>query len=104
MRRSHLLDMTEAIERLEITGRVQGVFYRKWARDAARSLGLRGFVRNRSDGSVEAVVAGPQESIDAFAEACRKGPERAQVSSVRRSAAKASDVAGYDGVFVADDA
>ncbi|MFJ5488238.1 acylphosphatase, partial [Hansschlegelia beijingensis] len=44
--------MTEAVERIEITGRVQGVAYRKWAQDAARSLGLRGFVRNRSDGSV----------------------------------------------------
>ncbi len=96
--------MTEAVERIEITGRVQGVAYRKWAQDKARSLGLRGFVRNRSDGSVEAVMAGPQAGVDAFAEACRDGPGPARVSSVRRSAADASDVAGNDGVHVADDA
>lgn len=95
--------MTNTIERFTITGRVQGVFYRKWAQATAGSLALRGLVRNMRDGSVEAVLAGPATRLDAFAEACRAGPPGAAVESVDRSPAEAADLPPGDGVEIADD-
>ena len=76
--------MTAPIEtvRLRITGQVQGVGYRLWATRTAASLGLRGWVRNRRDGSVEALVTGTPEAVVAMIEAARKGPIGAQVSDV----------------------
>lgn len=76
--------MDETIERFRITGRVQGVFFRKWAQAAAEEFGLRGFVRNMSDGSVEAVMAGREDCLEAFGEACLSGPPDAQVDGVER--------------------
>ena len=73
--------------RLVITGRVQGVGYRLWAEREARRLGLRGWVRNRSDGSVEALAIGEAADVDAFAQACRNGPRMAHVAAVRREPA-----------------
>jgi acylphosphatase len=76
--------MTAAIEtvRLRITGQVQGVGYRLWMNRTAASLGLRGWVRNRTDGSVEALVTGAPEAVAALIEASRKGPIGAQVRDV----------------------
>jgi acylphosphatase len=68
--------------RLRITGRVQGVGYRAWAMQTARRLGLRGWVRNRSDGSVEALVTGEEDAVTRMIEACREGPLGARVSDV----------------------
>lgn len=68
--------------RLRITGRVQGVGYRLWASRTAASLGLRGWVRNRLDGSVEALVTGSSEDIAAMVEASRSGPLGAHVAKV----------------------
>jgi acylphosphatase len=68
--------------RLRITGRVQGVGYRAWAVETARRLGLRGWVRNRADGSVEALVTGDEEEVAAMIEACRDGPFAARVAEV----------------------
>ena len=68
--------------RLRITGRVQGVGYRLWATRTAARFGLRGWVRNRFDGTVEALVTGAPERIDAMIEACWRGPRAAQVSEV----------------------
>jgi acylphosphatase len=68
--------------RLRIRGRVQGVGFRYWTVRQARQLGLRGWVRNRADGSVEAVAAGPKEALDAFVSACRIGPRGARVDSL----------------------
>ena len=70
------------MKRLRIRGRVQGVGFRYWAVGRARALGLRGWVRNRADGSVEAVAMGPQEAIHAFIAACRTGPRGARVDSL----------------------
>jgi acylphosphatase len=74
---------------LRIRGKVQGVFYRDSARQEALRLGLKGWVRNRSDGSVEAVVEGLPEAIEAFVTWCRRGPPAAQVTDVERAEAEA---------------
>jgi acylphosphatase len=67
---------------LRIAGRVQGVGYRAWVTLTARRLGLRGWVRNRTDGSVEALVIGADDSVAAMIEACREGPFAARVREV----------------------
>ncbi|MBU8876319.1 acylphosphatase [Reyranella sp. MMS21-HV4-11] len=68
--------------RLGITGRVQGVGYRDWAMATAQRLGLKGWVRNRSDGSVEALVVGEDDAVGKMIEACRRGPTLAKVDAV----------------------
>src|SRR5262249_23586507 len=69
----------EKTVRLRITGRVQAVGYRLWATRTATSLGLRGWVRNRADGSVEVLAIGPSETVTDFVAACRHGPRAALV-------------------------
>jgi acylphosphatase len=81
---------------LVITGRVQGVGYRVWAKREARRRTLRGWVRNRSDGSVEALAIGDAAAIDAFATACHSGPAMARVTAVRRSAAADDGSPGFE--------
>lgn len=79
--------MAEATLRLAIRGVVQGVGYR-WAMTAqARRLGVSGWVRNRRDGSVEAVVAGPTDAVEALVAWARRGPPGAAVSAVEVGAA-----------------
>ncbi len=68
--------------RLRITGSVQGVGYRLWATRTAAGLGLRGWVRNRSDGSVELLATGAPDAVAAMVEACRQGPLGARVAAV----------------------
>jgi acylphosphatase len=63
-------------------GRVQGVGYRAWVQHFALARRLEGWVRNRRDGSVEAVFAGPAETVTAMIEACRHGPRQATVEAV----------------------
>ena len=72
---------------LSITGRVQGVGYRAWVIETAARLGLRGWVRNRADGSVEALVLGAEDAVAAMIEACREGPFAARVTEVAVSEA-----------------
>ncbi|WP_291844150.1 acylphosphatase [Bradyrhizobium sp.] len=79
--------MAEAIRQVAVTGRVQGVGYRAWVDHAARAHDLEGWVRNRSDGSVEALFAGRAEAVAAMIEACRRGPSTARVSKVREQSA-----------------
>jgi acylphosphatase len=67
---------------LIIKGRVQGVFYRASARDAAIKLGLKGWVRNIPDGSVEAVFEGHEKALSQVLQWCRKGPPGAYVSKI----------------------
>ncbi len=74
--------MGQLCVRLRIRGRVQGVFYRDSTRREAQRLGLRGWVRNRSDGSVEAVALGPPERIAALIDWCHEGPPLARVAEV----------------------
>jgi acylphosphatase len=67
---------------LDIEGRVQGVWFRESMRSEAERLGVTGWVRNRPDGSVEAVVQGPDAAVDALVEWAHRGPPRAQVARV----------------------
>lgn len=67
---------------LHIFGRVQGVFYRGWTAEQAKQLGLNGWVRNRFNGSVEAVFEGPAEAVDEMVRLCRIGPRHAKVDSI----------------------
>ena len=95
--------MPDSVERIRIAGRVQGVFYRKWAQATATGLGLRGYVRNRTDGSVEALLAGPKDRLDAFAEAAFAGPPKARVDEVTRTPADGVDLPEGEGVEIAED-
>jgi acylphosphatase len=79
----------EKTVRLRITGEVQGVGYRIWATRTASAHRLRGWVRNRADGSVEVLATGAPGAVAAFVVACRQGPRAAQVLAV--SVADAED-------------
>lgn len=68
--------------RARITGRVQGVWYRGWTVEQATALDLSGWVRNRADGTVEALFAGPAGAVDAMLAVCREGPPAAVVRDV----------------------
>ncbi len=65
-----------------VSGYVQGVGYRWFARQQAQTLGLAGYARNLRDGRVEVVAQGPRESLLRFVEALRRGPEGASVDDV----------------------
>ena len=69
-------------KRVVIAGRVQGVGYRDWMVVQARALGVVGWVRNRSDGSVEALVYGELDAVEELLRACRRGPRLAVVSQI----------------------
>jgi acylphosphatase len=85
----------ETTLRLLIRGRVQGVGFRYAFVDEARSRKLRGWVRNRRDGSVEAIVAGPAADVDAIVAWSRRGPSDAQVTAVETTATN-GDFAGFE--------
>lgn len=78
--------------RLQIVGRVQGVGYRDWVVTTGRRLGLRGWVRNRDDGSVEALIAGDEAAVSAMIEACLQGPPIARVDKVDVAAVVEAEV------------
>ena len=81
--------------RLSIVGRVQGVGFRAWAVDEAMRRNLRGWVRNRRDGSVEALIIGQADAVAAMAAACRRGPPLAAVDTVRQNPADDDDSAAF---------
>ena len=68
--------------RVRVTGRVQGVWFRDSCQDEARALGVRGFVRNRADGSVEAEFEGPEAAVERMVAWCHEGPPRARIDAV----------------------
>lgn len=67
---------------VRVTGRVQGVWFRAWTRDRAQALGVSGWVRNQTDGSVEAVISGSSDAVEAMIGALHEGPPAAEVESV----------------------
>jgi acylphosphatase len=68
--------------RVVVTGRVQGVWFRAWTVEEATARGLRGWVRNRKDGSVEALFAGEAAGVDDMVRAWRRGPPMAEVANL----------------------
>ncbi|MDP2169082.1 MAG: acylphosphatase [Rhodocyclaceae bacterium] len=85
------------VRHLVITGRVQGVWYRASMAQEAERLGVTGWVKNRSDGSVEAMVAGTPEQVAAIMNWARRGPPAAQVAHVAVEIGSAQEVAGLSG-------
>lgn len=81
---------------VRITGRVQGVCYRDWTRRTAAALGLKGWVRNRSDRSVEALFSGDAARVGEMIEQCRQGPTRAQVAAVSVSEVTGEAPVGFE--------
>jgi acylphosphatase len=71
-----------ATVRLTIHGVVQGVGYRAWMCATARRLGVNGWVRNRADGTVEALVGGAEQAVSEILRLCREGPPAARVSEI----------------------
>ena len=86
--------MTDAV-RVRIEGRVQGVGYRAWLARQAQKSGLRGWVRNRLDGSVEALLIGETAAVEDVIAACWHGPRPASVSAVHRSADSDDGSSGF---------
>jgi acylphosphatase len=76
-----------------IHGRVQGVGFRAWTHHQAELHGLKGWVRNRRDGSVEAVFSGPEDLVGIMLKACREGPRGAVVERVEEVAPGQEDMA-----------
>lgn len=74
--------MTDKRVRVVASGAVQDVFFRDTTRDVAEQLSLTGWVRNRSDGRVEAEFQGPPSAVDRAVEFCRSGPRRAEVAEL----------------------
>lgn len=68
---------------LIISGKVQGVSYRAWFKDIAKTLDLRGWVRNCSDGTVEAVIHGSPQNVEAMIKAAERGPSMAEVTNIK---------------------
>lgn len=81
------------IRHVVIRGEVQGVGYRAWAEYIARQLGLDGWVRNRRDGTVEAVFAGPTPAVAKMIETCGRGPPASLVEAVEQRQGTAADLA-----------
>lgn len=87
--------MGEITRQLRITGLVQGVAYRAWTQGMAHHLGLSGWVRNEGDGSVKALISGPEQAVDEMITACWDGPGAARVTNVQVTPAEAPVDPGF---------
>ena len=79
-----------------VSGKVQGVYYRQSAKKEADKLGITGWVRNNSDGTVEGVAVGEQVLLDEFITWCNKGPLLAHVKSVVTKEGKDEKLSGFE--------
>jgi len=82
--------------RVQVTGRVQGVFFRAWTRDEARALGVHGWVRNCPDGSVEAHLEGDEDAVERLATMMRDGPAHAKVDDLSVEAAEVEGHSAFE--------
>lgn len=89
--------MDMLVVHVRVEGRVQGVGFREWTAREARGRGLAGFVRNRKDGSVEALFAGEADAVAALVEACGRGPASAHVARVDARPARPADLPSDQG-------
>ena len=85
----------DAARRAVIRGRVQGVWFRAWTVQEANLRELSGWVRNRTDGSVEALFAGPEEAVEEMIALCHEGPPSARVAEVAVEPADPPAEAGF---------
>jgi acylphosphatase len=81
--------------RVCIEGSVQAVGYRNFAIREARKLGLHGWVRNRADGTVEALISGDTKAVEAFVSACARGPQGAKVESLELHKSEPPEEKGF---------
>ncbi len=86
----------QTAKHLIVTGRVQGVGYRAWFAGSARQAGLKGWVRNRRDGSVEAVIAGDANAIELFLALCWEGPSASRVDAIETTDTLIPDLEGFE--------
>jgi acylphosphatase len=86
---------TSAVD-VVVTGHVQGVFFRASMREQADRLGVTGWVRNESDGSVRAHLEGSPDAVEQLVAWCADGPPAARVEDVRRQDAETTDTDGFD--------
>ena len=84
--------MSGAILQVTIRGRVQGVGYRAWLEHQAMTSGLEGWVRNRRDGSVEALFAGPADVVSDMIASSRRGPSSARVHAIQEESANSNEL------------
>jgi acylphosphatase len=87
-----------AAKRVIIAGRVQGVGFRQWLTARAEAAGLSGWVRNRSDGTVEALIAGETAAVEELVRQCRRGPRLAVVSSIEEEFSEPPGEPGFRGL------
>ncbi|MBP5856161.1 acylphosphatase [Marivibrio halodurans] len=78
-----------------IRGKVQGVWFRAWTERTASDLGLDGWVRNRSDGSVEALFSGPPEQVAQMLRAAEEGSPLARVDDIETTSAEPPETPGF---------
>ena len=88
--------MSETTKKLRIHGEVQGVFYRAWSVETARALGVRGWVRNRRDGTVEMLVQGEEADVERLIERCRDGPPSARIDRIDVDEAQGDAPPGFE--------
>jgi acylphosphatase len=82
--------------RIVVYGKVQGVFFRKYTQQIARSLSLEGFVRNNKNGSVYIEVTGEEDPVNKLVEWCSKGPAAASVEKIEKEEIKPSFYKGFE--------
>ncbi len=85
----------KAALRVTVHGRVQGVFYRDWTVETARTLGLAGWVRNEADGTVAALLEGELGALDQMVERMRRGPPAAQVERTEQQPCPPEGIVGF---------
>jgi acylphosphatase len=88
--------MSDVARRVRVRGRVQGVFFRESTRREAERLGVRGWVENRDDGTVEALFEGAAEAVDAMVTWCASGPPQASVEGVDAEHVPVEGLRGFD--------